>query len=291
MGLHSSSISDPRKGQYEKNKCHKKLRRLVGEALTDYAMLEKGDKVMVCLSGGKDSYTLLDLMLSFQKHAPINFEVVAVNLDQKQPGFPEEILPEYLDKMGVAHDIIEQDTYSIVKRLTPEGKTTCPVCSRLRRGILYNHAQKIGATKIALGHHADDVVETLLLNMFYGAKLKAMPAKLRSDDGRNILIRPLYYCRESLISQWSDYAQYPIIPCNLCGSQDNLQRQVIKEMLVGWDESNPGRVENIARSVNSVTLSHLGDRRHYDFEGLVAENRGVEAIEVEKRRIDITEVR
>ena len=291
MGLHSSSISDPRKGQYEKNKCHKKLRRLVGEALTDYAMLEEGDKVMVCLSGGKDSYTLLDLMLSFQKHAPINFEVVAVNLDQKQPGFPEEILPEYLDKMGVAHDIIEQDTYSIVKRLTPEGKTTCPVCSRLRRGILYNHAQKIGATKIALGHHADDVVETLLLNMFYGAKLKAMPAKLRSDDGRNILIRPLYYCRESLISQWSDHAQYPIIPCNLCGSQDNLQRQVIKEMLVGWDESNPGRVENIARSVNSVTLSHLGDRRHYDFEGLVAENRGVEAIEVEKRRIDITEVR
>ena len=291
MGLHSSSISDPRKGQYEKNKCHKKLRRLVGEALTDYAMLEKGDKVMVCLSGGKDSYTLLDLMLSFQKHAPINFEVVAVNLDQKQPGFPEEILPEYLDKMGVAHDIIEQDTYSIVKRLTPEGKTTCPVCSRLRRGILYNHAQKIGATKIALGHHADDVVETLLLNMFYGAKLKAMPAKLRSDDGRNILIRPLYYCRESLISQWSDHAQYPIIPCNLCGSQDNLQRQVIKEMLVGWDQSNPGRVENIARSVNSVTLSHLGDRRHYDFEGLVAENRGVEAIEVENRHIDITEVR
>jgi tRNA 2-thiocytidine biosynthesis protein TtcA len=230
-------------------------------------------------------------MLSFQKHAPINFEVVAVNLDQKQPGFPEEILPEYLDKMGVAYDIIEQDTYSIVKRLTPEGKTTCPVCSRLRRGILYNHAQKVGATKIALGHHADDVVETLLLNMFYGAKLKAMPAKLRSDDGRNILIRPLYYCRESLISQWSDYAQYPIIPCNLCGSQDNLQRQVIKEMLVGWDQSNPGRVENIARSVNSVTLSHLGDRRHYDFEGLVAENRGVEAIEVENRHIDITEVR
>ena len=291
MGLHSSSISDPRKGQYEKNKCHKKLRRLVGEALTDYAMLEEGDKVMVCLSGGKDSYTLLDLMLSFQQHAPINFEVVAVNLDQKQPGFPEEILPEYLDKMGVPYDIIEQDTYSIVKRLTPEGKTTCPVCSRLRRGILYNHAQKIGATKIALGHHADDVVETLLLNMFYGAKLKAMPAKLRSDDGRNILIRPLYYCRESLISKWSDYAQYPIIPCNLCGSQDNLQRQVIKEMLVGWDESNPGRVENIARSINSVTLSHLGDRRHYDFEGLIAENRHVEPETVENRRIDITEVR
>ena len=291
MGLHSSSIADPRKGQYEKNKRHKKLRRLVGEALTDYAMLEEGDKVMVCLSGGKDSYTLLDMMLSFQQHAPINFEVVAVNLDQKQPGFPEEILPEYLGKVGVPYDIIEQDTYSIVKRLTPEGKTTCPVCSRLRRGILYNHAQKIGATKIALGHHADDVVETLLLNMFYGAKLKAMPAKLRSDDGRNILIRPLYYCRESLISKWSDYAQYPIIPCYLCGSQDNLQRQVIKEMLVGWDQSNPGRVENVARSINSVTLSHLGDRRHYDFEGLIAENRSVEAVEIERRRIDITEVR
>ena len=291
MGLHSSSIADPRKGQCERNKCHKKLRRLVGEALTDYAMLEEGDKVMVCLSGGKDSYTLLDMMLSFQQHAPINFEVVAVNLDQKQPGFPEEILPEYLDKVGVPYDIIEQDTYSIVKRLTPEGKTTCPVCSRLRRGILYNHAQKIGATKIALGHHADDVVETLLLNMFYGAKLKAMPAKLRSDDGRNILIRPLYYCRESLISKWSDYAQYPIIPCNLCGSQDNLQRQVIKEMLVGWDESNPGRVENIARSINSVTLSHLGDRRHYDFEGLIAENRGLDESTVENQRIEITEVR
>jgi tRNA 2-thiocytidine biosynthesis protein TtcA len=291
MGLHRSSITDPRKGQYEKNKCHKKLRRLVGEALTDYAMLEEGDKVMVCLSGGKDSYTLLDMMLSFQQHAPISFEVVAVNLDQKQPGFPEKILPEYLDRVGVPYDIIEQDTYSIVKRLTPEGKTTCPVCSRLRRGILYNHAQKIGATKIALGHHADDVVETLLLNMFYGAKLKAMPAKLRSDDGRNILIRPLYYCRESLVSKWSDYAQYPIIPCNLCGSQDNLQRQVIKEMLVGWDQSNPGRVENVARSINSVTLSHLGDRRHYDFEGLIAENRSVEALEIERRSIDITEVR
>tara|TARA_B100000767_G_C19741685_1_gene526488 strand:+ start:381 stop:1256 length:876 start_codon:yes stop_codon:yes gene_type:complete len=291
MGLHRSSITDPRKGQYEKNKCHKKLRRLVGEALTDYAMLEEGDKVMVCLSGGKDSYTLLDMMLSFQQHAPISFEVVAVNLDQKQPGFPEKILPEYLDRVGVPYDIIEQDTYSIVKRLTPEGKTTCPVCSRLRRGILYNHAQKIGATKIALGHHADDVVETLLLNMFYGAKLKAMPAKLRSDDGRNILIRPLYYCRESLVSKWSDYAQYPIIPCNLCGSQDNLQRQVIKEMLVGWDQSNPGRVENVARSINSVTLSHLGDRRHYDFEGLIADNRSVEALEIERRSIDITEVR
>jgi tRNA 2-thiocytidine biosynthesis protein TtcA len=236
----SAKGRDPRKGRYEKNKCHKKLRKLVGEALTDFNMLTDGDKVMVCLSGGKDSYTLLDMMLSFQQHAPIDFEIVAVNLDQKQPGFPEHVLPAYLQDMRVAYDIIEQDTYSVVKELTPEGKTTCPVCSRLRRGILYSHAKKIGATKIALGHHLDDVVETLMLNMFYGAKLKAMPAKLLSDDGQNVLIRPLYYCRESLIQRWSDFRQYPIIPCNLCGSQDNLQRQVIKEMLAGWDRSHPG---------------------------------------------------
>ena len=272
---------DLRKGQYEKNKCHKKLRKLVGEALTDFGMLEDGDKVMVCLSGGKDSYTLLDLMLSFQQHAPIRFELVAVNLDQKQPGFPEEVLPAYLSDLGVAFDIIEQDTYSVVKALTPEGKTTCPVCSRLRRGILYSHAKKIGATKVALGHHLDDVVETLMLNMFYGAKLKAMPAKLRSDDGQNILIRPLYYCRESLIQRWSDYRQYPIIPCNLCGSQDNLQRQVIKEMLTGWDRSHPGRVENIGRSINNVTLSHLGDRRLFDFAGLSTDEARIAAVQLD----------
>jgi tRNA 2-thiocytidine biosynthesis protein TtcA len=221
---------------------------------------------------------LLDLMLSFAKHAPVKFEVVAVNLDQKQPGFPEHVLPAYLDEMGVAYDVIEQDTYSVVKALTPEGKTTCPVCSRMRRGILYTHAKKIGATKIALGHHLDDVVETLMLNMFYGAKLKAMPAKLRSDDGQNVLIRPLYYCRESLIQQWSDYRQYPIIPCNLCGSQDNLQRQVIKEMLAGWDRSHPGRVDNIGRSINNVTLSHLGDRRLFDFAGLQRDTNRIEAV-------------
>ena len=271
---------DPRKHQYEKNKCHKKLRRLVGEALTDFNMLSEGDKVMVCLSGGKDSYTLLDMMLSFKQHAPINFDVVAVNLDQKQPGFPEHVLPEYLSDLGVPFDIIEQDTYSVVKALTPEGKTTCPVCSRLRRGILYSHAQRIGATKIALGHHLDDVVETLLLNMFYGAKLKAMPAKLRSDDGRNILIRPLYYCRESLIGRWSEFQRHPIIPCNLCGSQDNLQRQVIKQMLAGWDATHPGRVDNIGRSVNNVTLSHLGDRQLFDFNALQADTS----------RIDVTEI-
>jgi len=272
---------DLRKGQYEKNKCHKKLRKLVGEALTDFGMLEDGDKVMVCLSGGKDSYTLLDLMLSFQQHAPIRFELVAVNLDQKQPGFPEEVLPAYLSDLGVAFDIIQQATYSVVKALTPEGKTTCPVCSRLRRGILYSHAKKIGATKVALGHHLDDVVETLMLNMFYGAKLKAMPAKLRSDDGQNILIRPLYYCRESLIQRWSDYRQYPIIPCNLCGSQDNLQRQVIKEMLTGWDRSHPGRVENIGRSINNVTLSHLGDRRLFDFAGLSTDEARIAAVQLD----------
>ena len=271
---------DPRKHHYEKNKCHKKLRRLVGEALTDFNMLSEGDKVMVCLSGGKDSYTLLDMMLSFKQHAPINFDVVAVNLDQKQPGFPEQVLPQYLTDLGVPFDIIEQDTYSVVKALTPEGKTTCPVCSRLRRGILYSHAQKIGATKIALGHHLDDVVETLMLNMFYGAKLKAMPAKLRSDDGRNILIRPLYYCRESLISRWSEFQQHPIIPCNLCGSQDNLQRQVIKQMLAEWDASHPGRVDNIGRSVNNVTLSHLGDRRLYDFASLQADERCIDVTEI-----------
>ena len=287
VGLHTPNpqtlarSADPRKAQYEKNKCHKKLRKLVGEALTDFGMLEDGDKVMVCLSGGKDSFTLLDLILSFQQHAPIRFEVVAVNLDQKQPGFPEEVLPAYLSDLGVAFDIIEQDTYSVVKALTPKGKTSCPVCSRLRRGILYNHAKKIGATKVALGHHLDDVVETLMLNMFYGAKLKAMPAKLRSDDGQHILIRPLYYCRESLIQRWSDYRQYPIIPCDLCGSQDNLQRQVIKEMLTAWDRSHPGRVENIGRSINNVTLSHLGDRRLFDFAGLGTDEARIAAVQLE----------
>ena len=272
---------DLRKRQYEKNKCHKKLRKLVGEALTDFNMIEEGDKIMVCLSGGKDSYTLLDMMLSFARHAPVQFEVVAVNLDQKQPGFPEHVLPAYLDEVGVAYDVIEQDTFSVVQALTPEGKTTCSVCSRLRRGILYTHAKKIGATKIALGHHLDDVVETLMLNMFYGAKLKAMPAKLLSDDGRNVVIRTLYYCRESLIRRWSEYRQHPIIPCNLCGSQDNLQRQVIKEMLAGWDKSHPGRVDNIGRSVNNVTLSHLGDRRLFDFGSLQRDINRIDAVHLD----------
>jgi len=257
-----------RKQRYEKNKCYKKLRRLVGQAVADFNLLQDGDKVMVCLSGGKDSYTLLDILLNLQQHAPIDFELVAVNLDQKQPGFPEDVLPRYLNEVGVPYRILEEDTYSVVQQLTPEGKTTCPVCSRLRRGILYRYAQEISATKIALGHHLDDVVETLFLNMFYGGRMKAMPAKLKSDDGRNMVIRPLYYCRESLISQWAAYADYPIIPCNLCGSQENLQRQAIKAMLTQWDQAQPGRVENIARSLANVTPSHLADPALFDFQGL-----------------------
>ena len=261
-------LKDTRKKRFEMNRCHKKLRRLVGKAIEDFGMLEQNDKVMVCLSGGKDSYTLLDILMSFQRHAPIDFDLVAVNLDQKQPGFPEEVLPKYLQDQGVDFDIIEEDTFSIVKKLTPEGKTTCPVCSRLRRGILYSHAQKIGATKIALGHHLDDVVETLFLNMFYGGRMKSMPAKLRSDDEKNILIRPLFYCREKLIQRWSQYRSFPIIPCNLCGSQDNLQRQAIKQMLVGWDRQFPGRVESIARSLSHITPSHMADLELFDFKSL-----------------------
>ncbi len=268
------------KKQLDKNKCHKKLRRLVGRALTDFDMLSEGDKVMVCLSGGKDSYTLLDLLLSFAEHAPINFDIVAVNLDQKQPGFPTEVLPQYLTQKGVEFQVLEEDTYSVVKQLTPAGKTTCPICSRLRRGILYSHAKKIGASKIALGHHLDDVVETLFLNMFYGGRMKAMPAKLRSDDGHHVVIRPLFYCREVLIEQWSQYAQYPIIPCNLCGSQENLKRQVIKEMLQSWDHLQPGRVENIARSIGHVTPSHLADPSLFDFKGLQQSTSLLRSIDV-----------
>ena len=263
-------MSDLRKQQFERNKLHKKLRRLVGQAVTDYGMIEAGDKIMVCLSGGKDSYAMLDLLQSLQRNAPVEFSLVAVNLDQKQPGFPEHVLPEYLRANGVDFEIVEQDTYSVVQALTPEGKTTCPVCSRLRRGILYSTAQRLGATKIALGHHCDDVVETLFLNMFQGGRLKAMPPKLLSDDGRNVVIRPLYYCREELLERWSEVAEYPIIPCNLCGSQDNLMRQTVKAMLRGWDVETPGRVENIARSLRHVSASHLGDRELFDFASLAA---------------------
>ncbi|PAU87410.1 tRNA 2-thiocytidine(32) synthetase TtcA [Pseudomonas sp. WN033] len=250
------------------NKLQKRLRRLTAEAVTDYNMIEEGDKVMVCLSGGKDSYTLLDMLLYLQKVAPICFELVAVNMDQKQPGFPEEVLPAYLDSIGVAYHILERDTYSIVKEKVPEGKTTCSLCSRLRRGNLYTFADEIGATKMALGHHRDDIVETFFLNMFYGGNLKAMPPKLRSDDGRNVVIRPLAYCNEKDIAAYARMREFPIIPCNLCGSQENLQRKVVKEMLQNWERETPGRVENIFRALRNVQPSQLADPKLFDFVSL-----------------------
>ncbi|MBI0446404.1 tRNA 2-thiocytidine(32) synthetase TtcA [Deinococcus sp. DB0503] len=237
-------------------------------AITDYRMIEEGDRVMVCLSGGKDSYTLLDILLYLQKRAPIHFEVVAVNLDQGQPGFPTHVLPEYLTRLGVPFDILTEDTYSIVKEKTPEGKTTCALCSRLRRGILYRHAREIGATKIALGHHRDDILETLFMNMFFGARLKAMPPKLQSDDGTNVVIRPLAYLAERDIERYAEAKGFPIIPCNLCGSQPNLQRKIVGEMLEGWEREHPGRLQNILRSLTRVTPSHLLDRDLYDFASL-----------------------
>lgn len=253
------------------NKLHKRLRRHVGSAIADFNMIEANDRVMVCLSGGKDSYTLLDILLNLQQHAPINFEIVAVNLDQKQPGFPEQVLPQYLKSLGVNYHILERDTYSIVQEKTPEGKTTCALCSRLRRGNLYGFASHIGATKIALGHHRDDIMETLFLNMFYGGKLKAMPPKLLSDDGANIVIRPLAYCKEADIAKYAKLKQFPIIPCNLCGSQDNLQRQVIKEMLQSWGRQHPGRLDVIFKSICNVAPSHLADTRLFDFKSLTTQ--------------------
>lgn len=243
----------------------RKIRSAVGRAVSDFSMIEAGDRVMVCLSGGADSYTMLDILLSLQKSAPIDFELIAVNLDQKQPDFPEQILPEYLRALGVEFRIVEEDTYSVVKRLIPEGKTTCSLCSRLRRGVLYNTAAELGATKIALGHHADDIVETLFLNLFFNSSLKSMPAKLRSDDGRNVVIRPLAYLRENLIKQYAALRDFPIIPCNLCGSQPNSQRQKVKAMLAQWDQLYPGRVENVLGALGRVTPSHLLDRDLFDF--------------------------
>ncbi len=254
-----------RKAQLEYNKLQKRLRREVGQAIFDFSMIEAGDKVMVCLSGGKDSYAMLDILMSLQKSAPVRFEILAVNLDQKQPGFPEQVLPEYLSDLGVEYHIIEKDTYSIVKDKIPEGKTTCGLCSRLRRGILYNFAEQHGVTKIALGHHRDDLLETLFLNMFYGGKLKTMPPKLRSDDGRNVVIRPMAYCREKDLARYAVMREFPIIPCNLCGSQENLQRQVVKDMLQGWDKQHPGRLETMFRAVCNVTPSHLADTSLFDF--------------------------
>lgn len=257
-----------RQDRMEFNKLQKRLRRLVGTAIVDYNMIEAGDKVMVCLSGGKDSYTMLDILLSLQKTAPIHFDIVAVNMDQKQPGFPEHVLPAYLTALGVPFHIIEKDTYSIVKDIIPEGKTTCGLCSRLRRGTLYSFADEIGATKIALGHHRDDIIETLFLNMFYGGKLKAMPPKLLADDKRNILIRPLAYCSEADIIEFAAMKGFPIIPCNLCGSQENLQRQVVKDMLHGWEKQYPGRTETIFSAIKNVTPSQLADVSLFNFADL-----------------------
>lgn len=257
---------------YNLNKLHKRLRHNVGEAIADFNMIEEGDRIMVCLSGGKDSYTLLDILLNLKINAPIHFELVAVNLDQKQPGFPETVLPNYLESLGVEYKIVNEDTYSIVKEKIPEGKTTCSLCSRLRRGILYRTANEIGATKIALGHHRDDMIETLFLNMFYGGKLKGMPAKLRSDDGQHIVIRPLAYCKEKDIITYAKAKDFPIIPCNLCGSQPNLQRKVIKEMLQTWDKKQPGRIETIFSAMQNITLSHLCDTSKFDFKNLKVED-------------------
>ena len=249
-------------------KLQARLRGLAGKAIANYNMIEAGDRVMVCLSGGKDSYTMLDLLLSLQRKAPVDFELLAVNLDQKQPGFPPHILPEYLASLGVPYRIVEQDTYSVVTRVIPEGKTMCGLCSRLRRGILYRVAQEEGATKIALGHHRDDIVETLFLNMFHAGKLKAMPPKLLSNDGNNVVIRPLAYCSERDIQRYANIRNFPIIPWNLCGSQENLQRVQIKQMLQTWERQSPGRIDNLFRSLQNVTPSHLADTQLFDFAGL-----------------------
>jgi len=255
-------------------KLQAQLRGLVGKAIEDYAMIAEGDKVMVCLSGGKDSYTLLDILLSLQRSAPVSFELVAVNLDQKQPGFPEHVLPEYLQSLGVPFHIIEQDTYSVVKRVIPEGKTMCGLCSRLRRGALYRWAAENGVTKVALGHHRDDIVETMFLNLFFGGRLKAMPPKLRSEDGKHIVIRPLAYVPELDIERYAHARQFPIIPCTLCGSQENAQRRQIKQMLQAWEREYPGRTESIFSALRSVEPSHLADTSLFDFAALGAKHNG-----------------
>ena len=262
------SALQQRKETHEFNKLQKRLRRNVGQAIEDFSMIEDGDRIMVCLSGGADSYTLLDILLNLQHSAPVRFEVVAVNLDQKQPDFPEHVLPDYLTRIGVPFHILEQDTYSVVKEIVPTGKTMCGLCSRLRRGALYSFARKHGYNRIALGHHRDDIMETLFLNMFYGGKLKGMPPKLLSDDGTNVVIRPLAYCKEEDIKAYAEYKHFPIIPCNLCGSQDNLQRQAIKGMLREWDRKFPGRIETIFAAMQNVVPSHLADSSLFDFKSL-----------------------
>jgi tRNA 2-thiocytidine biosynthesis protein TtcA len=263
-------FKDARKTAFESNKLSKRLHRQVGQASMDFNMIEDGDKVMVCVSGGKDSYALLDILMGLQQRAPIRFDLIAVNLDQKQPGFPEHVLPEYLARTGVPFHIENQDTYSIVKRLIPEGQTMCSLCSRLRRGILYRVATELGATKIALGHHRDDIIVTLLMNMFFGGRMKGMPPKLVSDDGKHIVIRPLAYVAETDLERWADVRQYPIIPCTLCGSQEGLQRAQIKAMLREWEKKHPGRSDNMLRAMSQLTPSHLLDRNLHPFATLQA---------------------
>jgi tRNA 2-thiocytidine biosynthesis protein TtcA len=261
-------LRDTRKEAYEEGKLAKRIRRQVGEAIADFCMIEAGDRVMVCLSGGKDSHALLDVLLGLRDKAPVDFELIAVNLDQKQPGFPAQVLPAYLESRGVPFRIVEQDTYSVVKRVIPEGKTMCSLCSRLRRGVLYRVAGELGATKIALGHHRDDVLATFFLNLFHGGQLKAMPAKLASDEGGHVVIRPLVYVSEADLVAYADVKQFPIIPCTLCGSQDNLQRKLIGEMLRDWEKRHPGRIESILRAMTEVRPSHLLDRKLFDFASL-----------------------
>jgi tRNA 2-thiocytidine biosynthesis protein TtcA len=267
MAVHAVRI-DRRKHDFEAGKLAKRIRRQVGEAIADFGMIEEGDRVMVCLSGGKDSHALLDVLLSLREKAPLRFDLIAVNLDQKQPGFPADVLPRYLEGRGVPYRIVEQDTYAVVKRVVPEGKTMCSLCSRLRRGALYRAADEIGATKIALGHHRDDILATFFLNLFHGGQLKAMPAKLRSDDGRHVVIRPLAYVAEEDLAAYAGQKAFPIIPCNLCGSQENLQRKVVGEMLREWEKRHPGRIESIVRALTEVRPSHLLDRKLHDFSAL-----------------------
>ena len=281
----STRVHNSMKIEREDHKLEKRLCREVGRAIVDFNMIEEGDKVMVCVSGGKDSYAMLDILLKLQRRAPINFSLVAVNLDQKQPGFPEHILPEYLGKLGVPHHIENQDTYSIVKRLIPEGKTLCSLCSRLRRGILYRVAGELGASKVALGHHRDDMLQTFFLNMFFAAKLKGMPPKLVSDDGKNIVIRPMAYVCEKDLTRWAEVQRFPIIPCTLCGSQENLQRKQVGNMLREWDKKFPGRLENMFASLQNIVPSHLMDGKCHDFKNIrtsgVAEPEGDKAFDAE----------
>ena len=268
MTIHAVRMADPRKRDYEAGKLAKRIRRQVGEAIADFNMIDEGDRIMVCLSGGKDSHALLDVLLSLQPKAPVRYELIAVNLDQKQPGFPADVLPRYLEGRGVPYRIVEQDTYSVVKRVVPEGKTMCSLCSRLRRGALYRVASELGASKIALGHHRDDILATFFLNLFHGGQLKAMPAKLRSDDGRHVVVRPLAYVAEADLVSYAAERQFPIIPCNLCGTQENLERRVIGQMLAEWEKRHPGRIESILRALTEVRPSHLLDKKLYDFSDL-----------------------